>query len=245
MKTSLHNRYPELDALRGVAVLLMVTYHFFFNLSYFYGFDIPVLEGWWMVFARGTASLFLLLVGVCCVISWKCTPPMLRWPRTLRRAGIILTGAILISLITWFVAPRAFIKFGILHLIGVSALIQPFFHRYQQWNLLIGFVAFFTGMRFATLSWSTHLLFPFGITYPGFASLDYYPLLPWFGVILLGMALGKVLYLPSRHPALSMLHSLPYPQWILWSGKRSLLLYFLQQPILFIVLGIPLGLPSV
>ena len=144
------------------------------------------------------------------------------------------------SLATWFVSPHAFIKFGVLHLIGVSALIQPLFVRLKKWNLLTGLVVLYLGFQLASVSTDSSLLFPFGFTYPGFASLDYYPLLPWFGVILIGMAIGEWLYVPVRKVRLS----LPYPQWLLWTGKRALLIYALQQPVLLLILSLFLGFPS-
>lgn len=236
-------RYPELDVLRGVAVLLMVVYHFFFDLAYFYSFDIPVRAGLWKLFALGTASLFLLLVGVCFVISWERKSTNGKKRKLFQRAGTIFAGGMVLSLVTWFVAPEAFIKFGILHLIGVSALLQPLFTRFRGWNLLVGSGIFLIGIFLKNQTTGLLWLFPFGIPYPGFRSLDYYPLLPWFGIILIGMALGYLLYVPTRRFSWNM--AVPRGlQGFTWCGRRALLLYFLHQPILLLLLSLFLGLPS-
>jgi uncharacterized membrane protein len=229
-------RYPELDALRGIAVICMIVYHFLFDLSYFYDIDIPVRFGLWKFFAQSTASLFLLLVGICFVISWHKTPCEKHWKKAIRRAVPIISGGMVISLFTWFVTPHAFIKFGILHLIGISALLQPLFLHFRCWNLLIGSGIFFMGMVLNDQTTNLHWLFPIGIPYLGFQSLDYYPILPWFGMILIGMGLAYHLYIPKSRLLLQYLSSIRYPSWLIGCGKNALLLYFLHQPVLLLLL---------
>ena len=46
------------------------------------------------------------------------------------------------------------------------------------------------------------LLLPFGLPYAGFVSLDYEPLIPWFGVLLLGAAAGKTALSVRKMPSL-------------------------------------------
>jgi uncharacterized membrane protein len=254
-------RYAELDILRGIAVLCMVLYHLLFDLSFFYGWDIEVMRGFWKMFAYATASLFLILIGVCSVISWDRSSHNIRWKKTLRRSFIIFIGGMCISFITWIVAPQEFVKFGILHLIGISALLQPFFFRLNKWNIGIGIILFIFGIYLSDLSMRLSFLFPLGIKYPGFTSLDYYPLLPWFGMILMGMGLGYRLYVPidpSRRRQKSC-HTEEirsgssrsiYTFWFLLRmtleqiGQNALLLYFVHQPILFAMLFLLLGFPS-
>ncbi|MCX6687547.1 MAG: heparan-alpha-glucosaminide N-acetyltransferase domain-containing protein, partial [Methanoregula sp.] len=63
------DRYIEIDAARGVAILMMVLFHIVFDLSFFYGYPFNIATGFWRYFALSTASLFLLIVGVSLVIS--------------------------------------------------------------------------------------------------------------------------------------------------------------------------------
>jgi len=231
-------RYLELDALRGIAVILMVLYHILFDLDYFYGFDFPFQQGHWNLAARSIASLFLVLVGISFVLSWERTKPEMRMKKLIKRSTILLAGAMIISISTWFVAPDAFVKFGILHLIGIGTLIQPLFVRLGVWNLLLGMLVFIAGVWMNSLSTSSVFLFPFGISYQGFASLDYYPLFPWFGVVLIGMGIGYRLYLPVRHSSLDALSHLTYPHWLIWCGRRAFALYLIHQPIIIGLLWI-------
>jgi uncharacterized membrane protein len=238
-------RYKELDALRGIAVALMILYHILFDMYYFYGLGFPVLDYEWRIFAKGIATLFLLLLGICFMISWhRSAKDSFPYAKYFERGMIILGGGILISFFTWFIAPEAYVKFGILHLIGVSVLLQPFFARFGIWNIAFGIICTMIGIHFARMDTQSFLLFPFGIIYDSFASLDYYPLFPWFGTVLTGMGLGSIFYVPERYAALKKLDALPYPNLLLGMGKYALILYFLHQPLILLALALTLGMPT-
>jgi uncharacterized membrane protein len=262
------DRFPELDALRGLAVLSMIAYHFCFDLAFFYGWDIPVREGWYSLWARGTAMMFLMVMGICFVISWERSESRMRnqeservhkthcskiliyysrflamYPKYIRRGVTIFLGGMIITIATFFLTPGAAVKFGILHLIGVSALLQPLFVRFGLWNAVIGIAWTAVGIRITSLRTESILLFPLGIPYTGFFSLDYYPLFPWFGTVLMGMAMGSLFYVPGRLSTFQRLDCLPYPPALLWTGKRALFLYFVHQPIILSALSWFIGVP--
>ena len=62
-------RYWEIDAARGIAILMMITYHLLYDLSYFGVAAIPVTTGFWRVFALTCACTFVFLVGLSLHIS--------------------------------------------------------------------------------------------------------------------------------------------------------------------------------
>ncbi len=88
-------------------------------------------------------------------------------------------------------------------------------------------------------------LIPFGITYNGFATLDYEPLIPWFGVVLLGVSLGLVIYKNGvRQGLLTLLGEMPRilaP--LCFLGRHTLIIYLVHVPIIIGVLFL-LGLIS-
>ena len=77
-------------------------------------------------------------------------------------------------------------------------------------------------------------LAPFGITPTRYPAVDHFPLIPWFGVALLGVALGNWVY-PGGQRAFLL------PDWsglsvvrgLRFLGRNSLTIYLIHQPILF------------
>lgn len=234
-------RYPELDFLRGAAVLAMIGYHVCFDLSFYYGFALGITSLTSAIFARTTASLFLVLTGICFVISYERTVPAERMKKYLKRAVIVLSGAMIVSVVTWLLDPATFVVFGILHLIGFATFMQYLVRPLRQWNIVLGTVISATSVYLPTGNVTTTLLLPFGIMHQGFMSVDYYPLLPWLGPIIIGMSIGDLLYIPKRSESLSFLEKYQWPTWLLWTGRKSLLIYFVHQPIALLLLWLLLG----
>ncbi len=81
-------------------------------------------------------------------------------------------------------------------------------------------------------------LIPFGITYNGFATLDYEPLIPWFGVVLLGVALCLTIYKDGvRSGILTRIGEMPRliaP--LCFLGRHTLIIYLVHVPIIIAVL---------
>jgi len=237
-----HNRYVEIDLLRTLAILMMIVYHSAYDLEYI--FNIPVFHvlhgGGWLL-GRSTAVLFLLLVGVSFAISYErstASAPR-RVMKYLKRGMAIVLCGMLVTASTYLFDPETFVRFGILHMIGVSVMLLPLVRRLREGNALLGLGIILLGNVITHLptptqtSISRSLLLPFGFLPPHFASVDYYPLLPWFGVILLGIAIADAWYIrPQREPQVisKVLRILSIP------GKHALAIYLLHQPIMLFLL---------
>ncbi len=205
--------------------------NFLFDLYFFAGLPVSP-AGWAGWLARATAGTFLLLVGVSLVLR--------RHGRTkaacadiVRRASVLVGLGFVVSLATWVVAGDQFVRFGILHCIGVSMLLAwPLVGRPRAAGAL-GVLTLILGLAAGRLHPDTLALLPLGIAPAEFASVDYVPLLPWAGLVFLGVTLGEVVYgsgrcrfpLPTRpaHPLARLLAGI---------GRRSLVVYFAHQPVL-------------
>ena len=248
---NIRNRYPEIDLLRTIAILGMVVYHTAFDLAVFYGWEIAVFVGGWKILARSTAILFLLLVGISFVISWgkntvgqeySCpTVFFLLWKKYLPRGLKIFAWGILISIVTFIINPDTYVRFGILHMIGLSTMLLPFLTPLHSGNFILGIMIIALGPVIGQLHADIPFLLPLGISPRFFSSVDYFPLVPWLGVILVGIGLGSVLYNRNVRWRPQFLDTFPAP--LTWPGQNALWIYLLHQPILILILSMVLRFP--
>ncbi|MGQ9533209.1 MAG: heparan-alpha-glucosaminide N-acetyltransferase [Desulfotomaculales bacterium] len=242
-------RFWEIDFLRGVAVLMMVTYHVLFDLAHFGRYPIDVTGGFWLYFARATAVLFLLLVGVSLTLSHSAArrrnPGARRlYLRYLGRGVKLFAWGMAVTLVTYLFVGEGFVVFGILHLIGVAVVLAYPLLRLGVWNLLPGVGLVVLGLYLQKITAPFFWLVWLGLAPRGFYSLDYFPVLPWFGVVVLGLFLGHLLY-PNRVPGVApagVSGFLPVAV-ILGLGRHSLAAYLAHQPLILLVLQV-LGVPT-
>lgn len=231
-------RFWEIDALRGFAFILMVSYHTAFDLAVFGGWPIPVTSGGWRLYANFIASSFLFLSGISLVLA------RLRWSgdrraystHLWRRFSRLAMAAVLVSLVTWLVSPADVVLFGILHLILVSDLLALPLLRLGIWNVLCALCAWLLGVV-VTMFPGHPWFFWLGFVPEGYRSFDFRPLFPWAGVVFAGVAVGSWLYQDG-------VRRFGLPDWseqvlirvLRWCGRRSLLLYLTHQPVILLIL---------
>jgi uncharacterized membrane protein len=241
MDESLKVRFWEVDFLRGLATIQMVLFHSIYDLDYFGVYDVDFSGGVWFYLARFTAALFLLLVGVSLFLSYSRARLLgeedrFRF-RLLKRSIWILSLAMGITLVTYFSIGKGFIIFGVLHLIGISLLLAYPFLRLQWQNFVFGLFFIAAGLYLQKVNVEFPWLIWLGLAPQDFSSLDYVPIFPWFGVVLMGMGLGDLLYRNYRRRA--NLPDLTYSVLVrplTFLGKNSLAIYLIHQPVLIALL---------
>jgi len=216
------SRLEELDFARGLAILLMILFHLIVDLKDLYAYNLDYLGGFWYWEGKLSAILFIFLCGLSSTLS-----------RNSVRHGInIFIWAILLTSITHFYNPDFYIRFGILHFLGISLLSSHLIGSLQiRWLLLLTIASFIMGLVVTTSFTASPYLFPLGLQTRTFTSLDYYPVFPWYGIFVIGILIGKLFY-RSRQPYVSI----PLPKVITWLGRHSLAVYLIHQPILLTIL---------
>lgn len=221
-------RIGAIDGLRGVALCLMIVYHFSFDLNWFRyiqtDFD---HDPFWLGFRGVIVSAFMLLVGVSLLLARRAgVTPRHFW----RRIALIAFCAILVSAASYVTFPQTFVTFGILHCIAIASVLAWPATRFPLAALAAGAAIVVVGNIVALPLFDTPWLQWLGLMTHKPATEDYVPLLPWLGVVMIGIALGYGLSLRQFRPLRPL--SRVAPRWLRWLGRHSLLVYMVHQPLL-------------
>lgn len=229
-------RLWEVDSARGVAIIMMVISNGLFDLHLFVSCG-ECYAGFWLYFARVTASLFVLLVGVSLTLSYSRTKA--GFNKYLLRGARIFGYGLLITAVTWMVLGEQAILFGILHLIGLSIILAYPFLKQRFSALVMGVLIIILGLAAQVVAVDWPWLLWLGLQPVGFMAVDYTPLLPWFGLVLIGIFLGNTLFSGGRglKPNTS-----PLVRFLSLLGRRSLFIYLAHQPILVAILHVTVGI---
>jgi len=234
-----NQRFEQVDALRGLAMLWMTFFHFVFDLNYFgmvkQDFYRDPVWTWQRTFI---VSLFLLCAGAGQALA---VAQGQSWQRFWRRWGQVAACALLVSLGSWLMYPNSFIYFGVLHGIALMLIVVRLTASWGRWLWLLGalavaskFIAAYALQASAGAQLAEVMNSP-AWNWIGWISAkpiteDYVPLFPWLGVMWWGMA-GTQWMLVHQPSWLSV-----KPQGIhralVLLGRWSLSYYMLHQPIL-------------
>jgi len=218
------NRVFELDVLRGVAVVLMVIFHFGFDLAEFgYASYQTTVDIEWKVFRSVILSMFLLAVGMSSYLAYSQGVNQKKLFKNLVKLSLV---SFVISLGSYFAFPHAWIYFGVIHFIVLAIPLSLVFLPIPGTALVLGLtliIAYPLGyLHMDTL----HRLAVQYLHIPSF-TVDVVSLSPWFGMVLIGIFImhKKIFNIKIGHNSLM--------QKMAFLGKHSLVIYLVHQPIFF------------
>lgn len=236
-------RLWEIDALRGTAVITMVIYHLGWDLVSFGIAAFNPYEGIWFLIQRYTCITFILLSGLSLTLvdrnlERRGVDTRGRLIHFLKRgAWIFMWGMVLtvvMGTLRWMGVLAGGVDFGVLHLIGFSTIAAfPVLRKpwlaFAGWATLVVLGGFTPGWNIDS-PWLVWL----GFFPADYYALDYFPIIPWFGVALLGVAIGNWVYPQGQRTfALADYGENSVVRALRFMGRHSLTFYLLHQPILF------------
>lgn len=229
---SAKGRVDAVDFGRGCALVGMALYHLSWDLADFrlvspmLPFTPPM-----RLLSHVVASAFLALVGVSLALAHR---DGLQATAFLRRLGVIAAAAALVTAASFVFAPGEPIGFGILHcIVAASVLATPFVTAPAWTSLLVGVIAISIPFFVHSQAFDPPALLWFGLGEALPNTLDWRPLLPWGGVVFLGLGVARIpgvmsaLTAPDRWRATSTT-----ARTIAFAGRHSLPIYLIHQPIL-------------
>ena len=222
-------RFPLLDLYRGIAVLLMMVFHFCWDWRYFGYLEYSLQSPFWVTFRGVILTLFLTAVGWSNYLAATMGQSPRRYMVNL---GKLAVGAMLVSLGSWLMFPNNWIFFGILHFILIASLISRPLVRWPYLSAALGALLISLPQLVTQIDmteWRRWLSDELGMPKH---TLDYVAPLPWLGVVLLGSLFGK---LEIHQINISLPKSV---NWILLLGRYALPVYLAHQIILFLCVAI-------
>jgi uncharacterized membrane protein len=233
---STHKRFWEIDLLRTIVIVTMITFHALYLLNYFdiHNTGVPgPYKGFWWWIAIVIPSAFTFLAGVSLTIAHSRSK---RMPGFLLRGLKIFAWGMVTTLITWLVDREEYVQFGVLHFFGIAFILGPFFLRFRSINLILGAALMAVGIYLLEQRIFVDSPWLLGLMPYGFRTLGYWPLLPWFGLFLVGMFGGKLLYPQGNRrfhiPELSN----PVASALTLPGRHPLVIYLAQWPVIISVI---------
>jgi uncharacterized membrane protein len=223
-------RNQTIDLIRGVDIVFMVLFNYSVTLRYFGLLHIQP-DIYYRSLPLVIASVFIFLSGAAAYASFENNKENFA-RRYFFRGGRLLVFAAFITLFTAIFVPEGTVYFGILHFFALSSFIIPVFMKYNGLNPIAGVLIILSGIYLQTRDFSFPYLLWLGFMPENFTTFDYFPLLPWLGVLMLGIFSGKSIIERTGQFKFNNRSAKAF----VFLGRNSLTVYLIHQPILIFFL---------
>ncbi|WP_143315325.1 heparan-alpha-glucosaminide N-acetyltransferase domain-containing protein [Clostridium sp. HBUAS56017] len=233
-------RVQLIDELRGLAIILMIIYHFIYQYVLWMSSNSKILDNIIIEGIRlGAEFLFITISGISSSFSRN----------NFRRGLICVYLGIFITVVTYIFVPRELISFGILHFLGISIIFyELLIDRIRKITpnrglvlslilFIVTYVVLYEGSYLKErmkLSWIINLknngyLNFIGIKSNSFISSDFFPIIPWFFLFLSGGFIGEKI---KKIDKIKDGNKIEFLIFLRWLGRNSLLIYMTHIPII-------------
>jgi uncharacterized membrane protein len=235
-------RYPEIDILKGIAVICMVIFHIFYFPNQYGFIEIKYDQFPLPIISKIAQIIFIGCVGVNLVFVYSKKTNESKYSyykKQFKRIFKLFICAMIISLSSYFVFKDRFVKFGILHFIALSSLLLlPILGK----PILIKILTVILSITFLLIKYKpelfysvpSHIAFVSGF-YSKWGAFDHFPLIPWLIVICIGALIGHV-YIDKKPDLIPKYieHSKPI-QIMRKIGSHSLEIYMVHWVVLYLI----------
>ncbi len=234
-----------IDEIRGFCIICMVVYHALYDIQFIFNINLSFFNSIYMNTIRNIfAGTFIFISGISCNLS----------KNNLKRGLICFCIGMLMTIATYIIIPQQLIIFGILHLLGICMIIYHVLRNILKklnykimipilislYILTFNIVRNYIGIKnifsidIPYYITKYNLLFPFGIISEDFTSADYFPIIPWIFIFIIGTYIGLYFKSNKINPSFYK-NNIPLLSYI---GKHTIWIYILHQPILFCIFNI-------
>ena len=219
----------------------MIVYHLLYDLVFILGHDIPLFS---TIYAQLWQNLIAMTFIVTSGISYNFGR------KNIRKFIILLICAAILSITTYILMYKEFIAFGIIHFFAFATLFTMIFENIlNKINSYFGIIIsglLFISTRFImngflilprgryyipTKFYQFNFLFWLGLPNDSFKSSDYFPLIPWLFLFIIGFYAGRIILKSKfklKKKSLNPINII---------GRHSLAIYMLHQPIIYFILS--------
>lgn len=231
-------RLLSVDLWRTLAIVQMVAFHFAYDLSYFGWVHLNLLgDPHWVLWRNAIVTQFLFVMGLSFAVQAPVKAGTVHWKRWRQTAAC----AVLVSAATYAMFGSRWIWFGVLHFAALMQLAMPKLPKQVTVLAGLGTLALAVGLNLTLPAFDTNALSWIGFAAHKPLTEDFVPLLPWAGVVMLGMASGR-LWQNSAAGLTTRLRVAPatHTGWhkLAQPGRWPLSIYMLHQPVLFGLLAL-------
>jgi uncharacterized membrane protein len=215
----LNKRIFEIDLFKVIALILMILFHIIYDLNEFAHVNLDYSSGFWYYVGKISAFLFIFLAGINSGFSHK----------PIKRGIFVFSFGIIVTITTFLFMKDLYVRFGILHFLGISMLLYPLFKRINNFILFLLAILIIIISNTGLLDQTNLVVFLRNVF--GGMSIDYYPLFPYLSIFIFGVLSYKLFYYKRK----SIFNLNIKSKLLCFISKYSLTIYLIHQPI---ILGI-------
>jgi uncharacterized membrane protein len=214
-----NKRIFEIDFFKVIALIFMIVFHTIYDLNEFVNIDLDYTSGLWHYIGKISVLLFIFLAGINSGFSHK----------PIKRGIMVFSCGMIVTFTTFIFMNDLYVRFGILHFLGVCMILFPLLKRINNVILFLIAILIIVLSNIGILDEIALIVF-LKNTF-GDMSIDYYPLFPYLSIFISGILTYKLIYYKRK----SILKLNIQSKLLYILSKYSLLIYLTHQ---LIILGI-------